>query len=274
MKTKMTATLAVAIVAVMVFAAAGSTTYSWFSDTESTDIEVSTATIRMDAYYMYTTTVVGDVEPDDWVPMTYIDGEGNACNSTGAIGNLTDNDSINVSIGNFKNDDTTIPIDYYFTVKITAKDAIDAGALTINGAEIPALAVNGSVEYLIYSQFAIPAGVEPDEFDFTISTVNNKFQQGDAFQLSFTSVAYQSNAPVEEDMPDALAITKDISSNGSGVKGATVNTIDPNTDSKITVSASAPKCKVCRKRVGRNRYLRYSRCRQRHPELSHRSRYH
>ena len=47
MNAKMKATFAVAIVAMMVFAAAGATTYSWFSDTEETDITVSTAEVNI-----------------------------------------------------------------------------------------------------------------------------------------------------------------------------------------------------------------------------------
>ena len=52
MNAKMKATFAVAIVAMMVFAAAGATTYSWFSDTEETDVTISTA--KMDISGVYT----------------------------------------------------------------------------------------------------------------------------------------------------------------------------------------------------------------------------
>ena len=45
MNAKVTATIAVAVVALMVFAAAGSTTYSWFSDSEETDINITTAKV-------------------------------------------------------------------------------------------------------------------------------------------------------------------------------------------------------------------------------------
>ena len=45
MNAKVTATIAVAVVALMVFAAAGATTYSWFYDTEDADIEVTVAVV-------------------------------------------------------------------------------------------------------------------------------------------------------------------------------------------------------------------------------------
>jgi len=47
MNAKVTATIAVAVVALMVFAAAGSTTYSWFSDSEETDINITTAKVEI-----------------------------------------------------------------------------------------------------------------------------------------------------------------------------------------------------------------------------------
>lgn len=49
MNAKTTATIAVAVVALMVFAAAGATTYSWFSDSEEVDITISTAIVDIDA---------------------------------------------------------------------------------------------------------------------------------------------------------------------------------------------------------------------------------
>ena len=51
MKSKIVATLAVAVVAFMVFATAGATTYSWFSDSDETDITVTTAKINISAYW-------------------------------------------------------------------------------------------------------------------------------------------------------------------------------------------------------------------------------
>ena len=48
MKSKIVATLAVVVMAFMVFATAGATTYSWFSDSEETDIAITTA--KVDIY--------------------------------------------------------------------------------------------------------------------------------------------------------------------------------------------------------------------------------
>ena len=43
MNKKITATIAVALMAMVVFAAVGATTYSWFSDSDETDITITTA---------------------------------------------------------------------------------------------------------------------------------------------------------------------------------------------------------------------------------------
>ena len=56
MNIKTTSTIAVAIVAIMVLSVAVSTTYSWFSDTEDTEITLTTATVDIEA---------GIVEEDD-----------------------------------------------------------------------------------------------------------------------------------------------------------------------------------------------------------------
>ena len=48
MRTKFTATIAIAIVAMMVFAAAGATTFSWFTDTEETDVIINTGSLKVD----------------------------------------------------------------------------------------------------------------------------------------------------------------------------------------------------------------------------------
>jgi len=44
----MTATIAIAVVAMMVFAAAGATTFSWFTDTEETDITITTGSLKVE----------------------------------------------------------------------------------------------------------------------------------------------------------------------------------------------------------------------------------
>lgn len=51
MNAKMKATIAVAVVAMMVFAAAGATTYSWFSETEETDVTINTGKIVIDGQF-------------------------------------------------------------------------------------------------------------------------------------------------------------------------------------------------------------------------------
>ena len=48
MKARMTATIAIAVVAMMVFAAAGATTFSWFTDTEETDITITTGSLKVE----------------------------------------------------------------------------------------------------------------------------------------------------------------------------------------------------------------------------------
>lgn len=58
MKSKIVATLAVAVVAFMVFATAGATTYSWFSDSEETDITITTA--KVDIYTKWDGEIVND----------------------------------------------------------------------------------------------------------------------------------------------------------------------------------------------------------------------
>ncbi|MDD7423801.1 MAG: SipW-dependent-type signal peptide-containing protein, partial [Candidatus Methanomethylophilaceae archaeon] len=67
MNAKITATIAVAVVAAMVFAAAGAVTYSWFSDSEEANIDVNTATVKMDAEYKY---CLWGTTPTDWMPVS------------------------------------------------------------------------------------------------------------------------------------------------------------------------------------------------------------
>ena len=47
MNTKLTATIAIAVVAMMVFSTAGATTLSWFTDTEETDITITTGSLNV-----------------------------------------------------------------------------------------------------------------------------------------------------------------------------------------------------------------------------------
>ena len=80
MNTKLTATIAIAVVALMVFSTAGVTTLSWFTDTEETDITITTGSLNVSTKDFYVNhngfeLISKDIAPNT-IPIIYDDGRG------------------------------------------------------------------------------------------------------------------------------------------------------------------------------------------------------
>ena len=68
MKTKLTATIAIAVVAMMVFSTVGATTFSWFTDTEETDITITTGKLAVDTGDFIVDAPTGNIHESDMIP--------------------------------------------------------------------------------------------------------------------------------------------------------------------------------------------------------------
>ncbi|MGN1044980.1 MAG: hypothetical protein ACI4Q9_03380, partial [Candidatus Methanomethylophilaceae archaeon] len=218
MNAKITATIAVAAVAAMVFAAAGAVTYSWFSDSEEANINIDTATVSMSAKYMY---CLEGTTPSDWKPVS---------ESSVTIPNVTPNKKIDFTVGNYDNY-STIPVKYYLFVEITAGPlGIQAGHLTLNGDAVPALSEGSSQKYLL-AQEQLAVDAIPDNKSFTIAT-SIDLVQGETFSVKIISEVYQVDAVV--------SLPAELEASGDDNKVASTYVMDPVTNTTMPVTVTVP----------------------------------
>lgn len=224
MNAKITATIAVAVVAAMVFAAAGAVTYSWFSDTEEANINVTTATVDMSAKYKY--------EYNDINGTKFIDWTGFDEDSTDIkLENVISNGTAVFTVGEFTNN-SSIPVMYYLFVEIkaTGTNGLEAGDLTLDGKNVPALAKDVGQKYLV-AQEQLAAGIEPSVKNFTIKATGT-FEEGETFSVTIMSEAYQVDAPIS--IPAVLV------DDGTNLV-ANTTVIDPETKNEVPVIVTVPK---------------------------------
>ena len=155
----MTATIAIAVVAMMVFAAAGATTFSWFTDTEETDITITTGSLDVETKGFYVNTdgnelTDGDVLPDN-ISIIYDDGRSATdawkdVNTISIAGNPVD---ANIEIGYEVT--FTADIDYKYLIDVVVPEQIHVDVTVIKKGDV-------SKTNIGYGLWKFPA-VEPSE---------------------------------------------------------------------------------------------------------------
>ncbi len=209
MNAKITATIAVAVVAAMVFAAAGAVTYSWFSDSEEANINVTTANVD-NCTKSINWTVFG----------------GNPIN----LENVISNGTAVFTVGEFENG-SSIPVMYYLFVEIkaTGSNGLEAGDLTLDGKNVPALAEGVSQKYLVAQEY-VDVGNVPSVKNFTIKATGT-FEEEETFSVKIMSEAYQVDAPIS--IPAVLV------DDGTNLV-ANTTVIDPETKNEVPVIVTVP----------------------------------
>ena len=191
MNAKTTATIAVAVVALMVFAAAGATTYSWFSDSQDTDITVTTAVIDVDV-------VVDGMKFEDgkysaeinnvasnWVfnetPLSYkiI----NASSIDTAVRTFVDVSIIDADKKSLSDVDAIKDVKENFVLQF-GKESTDMGSYGL---------VNGRT---VLNDWAVnPVGVADDTYYFNLYTSEAFETQGLTIEIEIVTEALQVDAP-------------------------------------------------------------------------------
>ena len=164
MNTKLTATIAIAVVAMMVFSTAGATTLSWFTDTEETDITITTGKLDVSTSEFYvkhaeSELITKESAPRN-IPIIYDDGRDALtkwANETLFVAG--DPENVDVEIGymvTFSGD-----LDYKYLVDVECPDDLGVEISAMNGNEV----VNPGV-------WNEPAKFD-DSFEFTLAVKVN-----------------------------------------------------------------------------------------------------
>ena len=204
MNAKMKATFAMAIVAMMVFTAAGATTYSWFSDTEETDVTISTAKVDISGVYAIDSITVGNnkisiVGNDDDNEDTITLGEWNS-RGDGNIISLPSNENPN-KIGISKAIPSKIAVSYTVTNESSINAYWRMYTALPNDVSIVGKTPTNGITYLAGnetgSEVLTAEGVNKTKtIEFVIDLTNIKKTGDDAtspveYTFTFVSEAYQ-----------------------------------------------------------------------------------
>ncbi|MBR7123428.1 MAG: hypothetical protein IKC93_00985 [Candidatus Methanomethylophilaceae archaeon] len=198
MNAKVTATIAVAVVALMVFAAAGSTTYSWFSDSEETDINITTAKVE--------------------ISVSWDEGKTGATNGSGNTGFISTGALNGLAPGLSENHTYTInstsTIDVFVKTYVELK--VESGTapyknntplyITFDGMKFP-LSIDEEMPITDWvSMKAVEVGTTATTthdivlgMDSTGSDAGDNAWAGIAYKLNIKTVAYQYNADLDFD---------------------------------------------------------------------------
>ncbi|MBE6517333.1 MAG: hypothetical protein E7Z67_04010 [Thermoplasmata archaeon] len=188
MNAKMKATIAVAVVAMMVFAAAGATTYSWFSETEETDVTINTGKIVIDGQFQ-----IGGLTVNGNGDFTSLSAKPTATLSGTSITVINAIDKLNIPVTYTLTNTSSVDAFWRFYTSLPDGWAIDK--VKVANGSVDSVSRTGLV-YLAGGEFngmqlePVAAGSE-DTIVVTFNIVANNPEQNTKYEFKFVSEAYQ-----------------------------------------------------------------------------------